>query len=260
MSLVAPLSERISHESAARISHETAARISHDAAARISHDKTAGAAPAVASAFSLNEFIAKFQAPLPRKALRWAKGIGVSGLVLSGMQQGATAAAPHVMNQLYYPVAEVLGYHTTRAAATNEPAEAAPMQGNLTKREKYHYEFRITKLDTAGSIYGRFRGDGWPPDAPKDPRWWEISGNSDGSRAELNYTNEDGKILGHISLTRSKDGATWDGHLVGIDESIAEKDMVDSPIVIASSSYALTGLRDDPYLNTPSVLRAAYDR
>ena len=61
-----------------------------------------------------------------------------------------------------------------------------------------------------------------------------------------------------LSLQRSKDGSVWAGHLVGIDRSISDTDLVQSPIIVVQSDYDLTRLKTDDFLNESPVLVKGY--
>jgi hypothetical protein len=273
-------------ESAAAVATDTAARISHDAAAtkvedataRISHDAAvtssgiaeapAGAVPATSdvnatageSPFRMLCARAKasvsqlIRNPSVRRGLVLAKTLGITGVLLGGIQQVTAAHAP----QWADPVAEHLFLRRNMAAFTNEPGDQAPGQGKLSTTSKFKYEFRISDLDGSGVVRGRFRG--FSADGQVDPRWWYVSGRSDGKRAMLTYRNEKGDVLGELNLLRSKDGSVWAGHLLGIDRSISDADLVQSPIIVAQSDYDLTRHKSDEFLNESPVLVKGYTR
>jgi len=276
---------RISHDVAATAAVDAVARISHDAAAmkpdevtsRISHDAamTASgaavvAAPDVAAASAaaqsvlavspLRQFLAWAKSGMSRfirnpSVRRWlvlAKTLGITGVLVGGIQQVTATHAP----QWADPVAEHLFLRQNMAAFTREPDDHAPGQGKINATTQFKYEFRISNLDGVGVVRGRFRGlsDKGAP----DPRWWYLTGRSDGKRAMLTYRNEKGDVMGELSLLRSKDGSIWAGHLVGIDRSISDTDLVQSPIIVAQSDYDLNRLKADDFLNESPVLVKGY--
>ena len=257
MAVAAIPSNKPKSRKAARISHDPVARISHDQAAGLDKSVTHAGSAAAAIAARLVEFALRSVSP---KTRLFMMRFGIAGLLASGLTQGATAVAPFAMKSLSNPVAEVVGLHQQYAVVTDEPAEAAPGQGELTKRTKFLYDLRVTGLDTVGSVTGRFRGSSWESDGPTDPRWWLVHGNSDGKQARLTYTNEKGEILGHISLKRSKDGSTWAGELAGIDRSISDVNPIISPIIVAQSRYDIERLKNDDHLNRPSTMAIAYSK
>lgn len=273
---------RISHDVAATASADAAARISHDAAAitpvevtsRISHDAAvtaldaapvtdvaaASAAPAAPAVSPLRQALAWAKSnasqlirnPSVRRWLVLAKTLGIAGVLAGGIQQVAATHAPQWVD----PAAEYLYLRQDMAAFTNEPGEQAPGQGKINTTTKFKYEFRISNLDTAGVVRGRFHG--YSEDGKPDPRWWYLTGRSDGKRAMLTYRNEKGVVMGELSLLRSKDGSVWAGHLVGIDRSISDTDLVQSPIIVAQSDYDLNRLKSDDFLNESPVLVKGY--
>ncbi|WP_092303114.1 hypothetical protein [Bradyrhizobium sp. Ghvi] len=280
-----PANARISHDAAANATVDAAARISHDAPAitpdevtsRISHDTAVTAsdsasvtAPDLAAASASTQAAptvspfrqvlawAKSSAsrlirnPSVRRCLVLAKTLGIAGVLAGGIQQVAATHAP----QWTDPAAEYLYLRQDMAAFTNEPGEQAPGQGKINTTIKFKYEFRISNLDSAGVVRGRFRG--YSEDGKPDPRWWYVTGRSDGKRAMLTYRNEKGDVMGELSLLRSKDGSVWAGHLVGIDRSISDADLVQSPIIVAQSDYDLNRLKSDDFLNESPVLVKGY--
>ncbi|KRQ16716.1 hypothetical protein [Bradyrhizobium manausense] len=274
---------RISHDVAAIATDDTAARISHDAAAiasvevtsRISHDAavtasnaalvtdvaaasaTVPAAPTISplkqllawAKSSASQFIRN---PAVRRWLVLAKTLGIAGVLAGGIQQVAATHAPQWVD----PAAEYLYLRQDMAAFTNEPGEQPPGQGKINTTTKFKYEFRVSNLDSAGVVRGRFHG--YSEDGKPDPRWWYLTGRSDGKRAMLTYRNEKGVVMGELSLLRSKDGSVWAGHLVGIDRSISDTDLVQSPIIVAQSDYDLNRLKADDFLNESPVLVKGY--
>lgn len=195
-----------------------------------------------------------------RVAFKWAKTIGLTGLLLSGAQQAAVALAPQSFDAFYNPVAEAVGLHRPYAAISHEPAEAPLKQGDVGKTDNFYYEFKLTDLNSVGSVYGRFHGVAATPDGPVDPRWWTVRGTTNGNVAQLHYVNEKGVPLGNIVLRRSADTATWAGHLTGIDQSISDKDFVQSPIIVTQSRYELPRVAKDSFLATAPRIVAGYDR
>jgi hypothetical protein len=245
-----------------RISHDPLLRISHDPVARLSRGAVPPRTTSIGDAFA--HFREKMKAFLVdarcRKVLKWAKRLGVTGLIFSGLQQAAVATVPHTVDAAWNPVAEVIGFHRGYEAVTKEPSDAAPSQGQINDRSTYLYEMRLSRLDTKGSVFGRFRGDSQTPSADKDPRWWTIRGNSDGKLAELSYTDEEGHILGNIELKMSADSALWVGHLTGLDRSISDQALVQNPIIVAQSAYDASRIQADKFLDAPSVLIPNYNR
>lgn len=246
------VSARISHDAAARVSHDsTAARISDDR-----HDKVSWSNLASSFAGKIKELVANRRG---RRVLLWAKRLGLTGVAVTVIQQAAMATAPQTFDAAYNPVAELFGFHRTYAAITNEPSDGAPESGDVNLRTKYAYEMRLSVLDTNGTVVGRFRGDSLVPAEDKDPRWWSIKGDSDGKLAQLRYTNEKGELLGMILLKKSKDSAIWVGYLTGIDRSISNTSLVQSPIIVAQSRWDLARISHDKHLDKKSVLVAMYD-
>jgi hypothetical protein len=245
----------------ARISHDPAAAASRDVSARISHDPAAAARADTLPAASLLERLlgtAKDLAnqiirnPSARRWLVLAKTLGITGVLLGGLQQAAITYTPQFVD----PIAEFLYLRHTMAAYTHEPDEHAPGQGKITTVAGFNYEFRISDLDARGTVRGRFRG--LSDQGKPDPRWWYVSGRSDGKRAMLTYRNEKGDVLGELSLQRSKDGSVWAGHLIGIDRSISDTDLIQSPIMVAQSDYDLPRLKADDFLDESPVLVKSY--
>ncbi|WP_370157735.1 hypothetical protein [Bradyrhizobium yuanmingense] len=276
---------RISRDTAATATDDTAARISHDAAviapvevtSRISHAaavtasgdaavatleiaEASAAAQAAATVSPLKQLLAWAKSgasqlirnPSVRRGLVLAKTLGIAGVLAGGIQQVAATHAPQWVD----PAAEYLYLRQDMAAFTNEPGEQPPGQGKINTTTKFKYEFRISNLDSAGVVRGRFHG--YSEDGKPDPRWWYLTGRSDGKRAMLTYRNEKGVVMGELSLLRSKDGSVWAGHLVGIDRSISDTDLVQSPIIVAQSDYDLNRLKSDDFLNESPVLVKGY--
>jgi hypothetical protein len=242
------------------------ARISHDAVARISHSSPipsfVGSTEVGTVSEAASAFVRRAKAVLAgersRAILKWGKRLGLTGLLASGLQQAAMATMPRTVDAAYNPVAEWTGFHVAYEGVTQEPTEAPANQGNVARRAKYAYEMRLSELDTNGAIFGRFRGDSFTPGGEKDPRWWTVRGHSDGTRTELYYTDEEGKILGHIELTKYAD-SIWAGHLTGLDRSISDKGSVQSPIIV-TGSYFVPRAQNDKFLDEPSVYIPAYDQ
>jgi hypothetical protein len=272
---------RISHDVAVTATADATARISHDAAAikpdevtaRISHDAAVTASDA--APVDVPSVVAAQEAPTvsPLRQLlglvkssasqiirnpsvrRWlvlAKTLGITGVLVGGIQQVTATHAP----QWADPAAEYLYLRHDMAAFTREPADQAPGQGKINATTKFKYEFRISNLESAGVVRGRFHG--FSEDGKPDPRWWYLTGRSDGKRAMLTYRNEKGDVLGELNLLRSKDGSVWAGHLVGVDRSISDTDLVQSPIIVAQSDYDLNRLKSDDFLNESPVLVKGY--
>ncbi|MCS3761640.1 hypothetical protein [Bradyrhizobium centrosematis] len=256
----------------ARISHDAAlganppvARISHDAAAsadttlRISHDVAASsaqpAAPPPSRIAAVVNLVTGFvRRPWMRRSVALVKALGISSVVLAGAQQLTTTYAP----QWADPVAEFLHLRKSFAAVTLEPGEQPPGQGKITATESFKYEFRLSNLNDGGIIRGRFRG--YAKDGKADPRWWYVSGRSDGKRAMLTYHNENGVVLGQLSLTLSKDKALWAGYLTGIDRSISDTGFVQSAIIVAQSDYDIARVKSDSFLKTRPFLINGYTK
>ena len=260
---------RISHDDAAIKPEEVTARISHDAAVTASDtapvtipDAAAASAGAQAAptVSPLRRFVAWAKSsasqiirnPSVRRWLVLAKTLGITGVLVGGIQQVTATHAP----QWADPAAEYLYLRHDMAAFTREPNDQAPGQGKINATTKFKYEFRISNLDSAGVVRGRFHG--FSEDGKSDPRWWYLTGRSDGKRAMLTYRNEKGDVLGELNLLRSKDGSVWAGHLVGIDRSISDTDLVQSPIIVVQSDYDLNRLKADDFLNESPVLVKGY--
>ncbi|WFT97011.1 hypothetical protein QA633_08145 [Bradyrhizobium barranii] len=257
---------RISHDAAlaatppvARISHDAAATADVNVTSRISHDAAASAAqppePSPSRLATIADRVNSFiRRPWMRRSLALAKALGISGVVLAGTQQLTTTYAPQWID----PVAEFMHLRQTLSAVTHEPGEQPAGQGKIAATDQFKYEFRLSSLNDAGIVRGRFRGYG--KDDKPDPRWWYVSGRSDGKRAMLTYRNENGAVLGELSLARSKDGALWAGYLIGIDRSISDTGFVQSPIIVAQSDYDLTRVKSDAFLKTRPVLISGYTK
>ena len=252
---------RISHDPAA--TNAPVARISHDAAAtadiipvsRISHDAAASGAASPSRLAAAADFVSGLiRKPWVRRSLVPAKALGISGLLLAGAQQLTTTYAP----QWTDPVAEFLYLRQTLAAVSHEPREQAPGKGKIARTDRFKYEFRLSNLNDPGIVRGRFRG--YAKDGKPDPRWWYVSGRSDGKRALLTYRNENGAVLGELGLARSKDGALWAGYLTGIDRSITDTGFVQSPIIVAQSDYDLTRIKSDGFLKKRPVVVDGYTK
>ena len=257
---------RISHDAAAIKPDDVTSRISHDAAvtasdaAAVTTPDASAAAQAAPAASPLRQFLAWAKSgasqiirnPSVRRWLVLAKTLGITGVMVGGIQQVTATHAP----QWTDPVAEHLFLRQDMAAFTREPDDQAPGQGKINATTQFKYEFRISNLESAGVVRGRFHG--FSDDGKLDPRWWYLTGRSDGKRAMLTYRNEKGDVMGELSLLRSKDGSVWAGHLVGIDRSISDTDLVQSPIIVAQSDYDLSRLKADDFLKESPVLVKGY--